>query len=86
MDATRAQILNNLAEMLVRQLERGWAEAEAAKHNARLVRSLTAYNAAFLFIDAREPEWRILHMNPVAAKQLGAFCSPRPVGRVYDLC
>lgn len=77
----------------VRQLERNWAMEQRAKankletsHSNRMLRSPSAYNKGFLFVDTSDSEWRILHMNPEASEKLGAaadallrFCMCTPV-------
>lgn len=71
-DATRGQVLSNIAELLVRQLERKWAESEARQGHMQLMRSLACYDEAFLFLDtSRKGDWRVLHMNQAASKLLG---------------
>ena len=60
--------------MLVRQLERKWAESEAVQSNVQLMRSLACYEEAFLFLDtSREGDWRVLHMNMAASTALGGY-------------
>ena len=79
-DATRGLVLSNLSEMLVRQLERKWAESEALQSNVQLMRSLACYEEAFLFLDtSREGDWRVLHMNMAASTALGGYL-PAPLG------
>ena len=71
-DATRGQVLSNIAELLVRQLERKWAESEARRGHVQLMRSLACYDEAFLFLDtSKKGDWRVLHMNQAASKLLG---------------
>ena len=71
-DATRGAVLANIAELLVRQLERKWAESEARQSDVQLMRSLACYDEAFMFLDtSRQGNWRVLHMNRAASKLLG---------------
>ena len=71
-DATRAVVLANMAELLVRQLEYKWAESEARQSNVQLMRSLACYEEAFLFLDtSKAGDWRVLHMNMAACKVFG---------------
>ncbi|KAL3147321.1 hypothetical protein ABBQ32_002806 [Trebouxia sp. C0010 RCD-2024] len=76
-DATRGQVLSNIAELLVRQLERKWAESEARQGHMQLMRSLACYDEAFLFLDtSRKGDWRVLHMNQAASKLLECDWAP----------
>lgn len=74
-DATRAQVLANLAEMMVRQLERKWVEQLEARSDVnvavRQLRPLSAYTTAFLVVDTASSPWRVLHMNVPAIDMLG---------------
>ena len=74
-DAMRAQVLANMAEMLVRQLERQWAlQLAEQKDMGRMMRSLSVYDMAYLFVDvggAGSSSWRVLHMNNNAIDRLG---------------
>ena len=71
-DATRGQVLANITELLVRQLEHKWAQAEAHRSSLQLMRSLACYDEAFMFLDtSRQGDWRVLHMNQAASKLLG---------------
>ncbi|KAI8471183.1 MAG: kinase-like domain-containing protein, partial [Monoraphidium minutum] len=74
-DATRAQCLANLAEMMVRQLERKWAQqlAERSDVGAAVtrLRPLAAYDTPYLVVDTAASPWRVMHMNVPAADTLG---------------
>ncbi len=75
-DATRGQLLANMAEMLVRQLEREWAEQmQKKKEGGRLKRSLAAYDAAYMMVDVSKPDWRVIYMNKAAQTQMGEHSS-----------
>lgn len=81
-DAMRAQLLANCSELLVRQLERRWALEMAERQDGRrLMRSLTCYETAYLFVDVAGPTWRVLHANQPAIDLLGA---PRAGGVLYE--
>ncbi|GBF95008.1 hypothetical protein Rsub_07509 [Raphidocelis subcapitata] len=74
-DATRAQVLANLAEMMTRQLEARWARQLAAAGDvagavARL-RPLAAYDAAYMVVDTSSSPWRVMHLNVPAIDALG---------------
>ncbi len=72
-DATRAQLLANFAELVVRQIEANWALKLQQKRDAsQLARSLACYDLAYLLVDVAQPEWRVLYVNKAAQKQLGA--------------
>lgn len=82
-------MLANLAELLVRQLERKWVEAEARRSNVQLMRSLACYDEAFLFLDtSKKGDWRVLHMNQAASKLLGkrGVWAHRGVVEVLFIC
>ena len=71
-DATRGQVLANISELLVRQLERKWAESEARQSNVQLMRCLACYDEGFMLLDTSgEGDWRVLHINKAASKLLG---------------
>jgi hypothetical protein len=72
-DATRAQVLSNVAEMLVRQLERTWAlQVRAAGDPSHLLqRTPEVYDRAYLFVSAEGGAWTVLHMNEPAVALLG---------------
>ncbi len=71
-DATRAQLLANMAELLVRQLERTWAlQLQEEQQGKQLARSMSVYDSACLFVDVSKPTWRVLHANVPAIEQLG---------------
>ena len=54
-------MLANLSEMMVRQLERNWAQDEARKNNMQLMRALSCYDTAFLFLDLSKPgDWQVM--------------------------
>lgn len=66
-------MLNNLSEMVVRQLERKWALEAEKDRAADMLRSLACYSQAYMFVDASGPCWRILHMNDSAAAHFGGL-------------
>lgn len=74
-DATRAQVLANLAEMMVRQLEKRWALQLAAMSDVegavQMLRPLEAYDTPYLVVDTSVSPWRVLHMNIPAIDALG---------------
>jgi GAF domain-containing protein len=71
-DATRAQLLANMAELLVRQLERTWVmQLQEEQQGKQLARSMSVYDSACLFVDVSKPTWRVLHANVPAIEQLG---------------
>ena len=72
MDVDRAALLCNFAELVVRELEAGWAARQQRLHSLRLLRAMDAYKQAFLFVDASAPGWRVLYMNDEAMKRTGA--------------
>ena len=72
MDVDRAALLCNFAELVVRELEAGWAARRQRLHSLRLLRAMDAYKQAFLFVDASRPGWRVLYMNDEAVKRTGA--------------
>ena len=81
-DATRAQLLANCSELLVRQLERRWAlQRMQLQDAAALARPIACYDAAYLFVDAAGERWRVLHMNEPAIQQLGARLGARAAGQ-----
>eukprot|EP00877_Chromochloris_zofingiensis_P005777 jgi/Chrzof1/151/Cz01g05080.t1 len=71
-DATRCQLLCNLGEMLVRQLEQNWVlRMQEENSGTRLLRSMSCYDAAYLFVDVSQQPWSVLHMNRAAIQKLG---------------
>ncbi len=74
-DATRGQLLANLAEMIVRQLEHSWAMrmCSALGSNGNLMRSIACYDSAYLFVEVVDDAWRVMHMNPAAIDLLGEW-------------
>ncbi|KIY92470.1 mixed lineage protein kinase, partial [Monoraphidium neglectum] len=74
-DATRAQVLANLAEMMVRQLEQKWARQLSNQSDVsaavQRLRPLGAYDTPYLVVDTASSPWRVLHMNNPAIDMLG---------------
>jgi hypothetical protein len=58
------------AELVVRKLEKNWALQQwmGAQRNA-MMRSIDCYERGYLFVDAQQQPWRILHMNQPASEQ-----------------
>ncbi|KAK9820570.1 hypothetical protein WJX72_011761 [[Myrmecia] bisecta] len=70
MDAEQCQILNNMAELCVREIEKG---AKLHKHhkksqalqqvNAGLLRAMDCFQDSIMFVDTSSERWQILHTN-----------------------
>eukprot|EP00884_Botryococcus_braunii_P010960 jgi/Botrbrau1/19866/Bobra.0676s0002.1 len=74
-DTRSAIILSNLAELTVRSLEKVWVrhQTELREKNQahdELRRSIECYDRGFLFVQHRNGDWKILHVNAPAATQL----------------
>ncbi|KAK9827969.1 hypothetical protein WJX81_002964 [Elliptochloris bilobata] len=77
-DAGRCSILNNMAELVVRELERVWAlrhtrlaAAQMQQVGQGLLRAMDCFQEAIMMVDVREPGWRIMHLNQAAIQQTG---------------
>ncbi|KAK9908248.1 hypothetical protein WJX75_004806 [Coccomyxa subellipsoidea] len=70
-DATSAQILSNIAELATRELEKKWAMQLERACLDHVLRSLDCYDQGFLFVEASQAVWQILHVSPAAAQETG---------------
>eukprot|EP00884_Botryococcus_braunii_P014358 jgi/Botrbrau1/22923/Bobra.0030s0002.2 len=75
LDDQGAMILANMAELVVRKLEKQWAlhlaKQEEAAGRTALMRSIDCYERGYLFVDTGVQPWRVLHMNQPACEQTG---------------
>lgn len=86
-DAMRAQVLSNLAEMLVRQLEYNWAlQLQEQQTGVRMLRAMSCYDKAYLFVETSGYPWRVWHMNVPAINQLGRYFLSKVVGSMFATC
>jgi hypothetical protein len=74
-DESRAAILCNLAELVVRELEATWASQYQRRHSLTLLRAIDCYERPFLFVDVTPPRWRIMHLNEAATEHTGELAS-----------
>lgn len=76
-DATRARVLANMGELVVRQLEGSWVQRRViGGEGLRLQRSLAAYRSPYIFVDTSSRRWMVLHMTPSASAMLGERLAP----------
>lgn len=72
MEAHECIILSNLAEMVVRELERDLALQAAKKSNDRLMlRALDCFEQGVCFVDTAPVKWQAMHSNAVLAEKVG---------------
>ncbi|KAF5839076.1 hypothetical protein DUNSADRAFT_1693 [Dunaliella salina] len=77
-DACQGMILNNLAEMVVRQIEkdmllqlRKHSNEEADKIHSQLQRAADCVEDCVALVDVSQPGWRIMYVNAVWEKIMG---------------
>ncbi|CAL8470312.1 g9854 [Coccomyxa elongata] len=77
-DAERCNILNNMAELCVREIEREYMLREQSQQpselelmNAGMKRALEAFQEAILMVDTSKESWTVLHVNSAFSHQTG---------------
>ncbi len=70
----RAQIgiLNNLSELMMREIETASERAVQRQQSKKLLAAMDLYQDAFMIVDTTVRKWRILHLNLMAANEIGA--------------
>ena len=65
-------ILCNLCELVVHEIEAAAERAAQRGQSEQLLAAMDLYQDAFMLVDTTVPRWRILHLNLMAATELGA--------------
>ena len=73
-------ILANLCELVVHEVEAATERAEQRAQSEKLLAAMDLYQEAFLLVDTTVPHWRILHLNIMAANEIGARTLWEPRG------
>jgi hypothetical protein len=68
-------ILGNLCELIVQEIEAAAERAAARGQSEQLLAAMDLYQDAFMLVDTTVPRWRILHLNLMAANEIGAEMS-----------
>lgn len=66
-------ILTNLSELVVHEIEAAAERAVQRQQSEKLLAAMDLYQDAFMLVDTTVAKWRILHLNLMAANQIGAF-------------
>ena len=74
--APQLGILNNLSELIVREIETACERAEQRLQSRKLLAAMDLYQDAFMLVDTTVHKWRILHLNLMAANEIGARLIP----------
>ena len=72
-------ILNNLSELMVREIEGACERAAQRQQSKKLLAAMDLYQDAFMIVDTTVRKWRILHLNLMAANEIGACPSISPL-------
>ncbi len=67
-------ILTNLSELVVHEIEAAAERAVQRQQSEKLLAAMDLYQDAFMLVDTTVAKWRILHLNLMAANQIGACC------------
>lgn len=65
-------ILNNLSELVVHEIEAACDRAAQRQQSEKLLAAMDLYQDAFMLVDTTVRKWRILHLNLMAANEIGA--------------
>ena len=65
-------ILNNLSELVVHEIEAACERAAQRQQSEKLLAAMDLYQDAFMLVDTTVRKWRILHLNLMAANEIGA--------------
>ena len=57
---------------MVHEIEAAAERAEQRAQSEKLLAAMDLYQEAFLLVDTTVPHWRILHLNLMAANEIGA--------------
>ena len=72
-------ILNNLSELMVREIETACERATQRQQSKKLLAAMDLYQDAFMIVDTTVRKWRILHLNLMAANEIGAHLISSPL-------
>ncbi|BDA49774.1 probable mitogen-activated protein kinase kinase kinase 11 at C-terminar half [Coccomyxa sp. Obi] len=64
-------ILTNLSELVVHEIEAAAERAMQRQQSEKLLAAMDLYQDAFMLVDTTVAKWRILHLNLMAANQIG---------------
>eukprot|EP00884_Botryococcus_braunii_P002388 jgi/Botrbrau1/1214/Bobra.0163s0022.1 len=75
-DAGQCQIMHNMAELVVREIERGWALSLAVRDRQKFekeacLRAMDCFTDPVLMVDTGKPGWQLLHVNTAFEERLG---------------
>lgn len=66
-------ILTNLTELVVHEIEAAGERALQRQQSEKLLAAMDLYQDAFMLVDTTVPKWRILHLNLMAANEIGVL-------------
>ncbi len=81
-----AGILANLSELVVHEIEAAGERSLQRQQSEKLLAAMDLYQEAFMLVDTTVPKWRILHLNLMAANEIGARAAPPPGPSWPALC
>lgn len=71
-------ILTNLSELVVHEIEAAAERALQRQQSEKLLAAMDLYQDAFMLVDTTVAKWRILHLNLMAANQIGELLPQFP--------